>query len=293
MPVLNAFSVVSMFSFVRSVRGVFLPGLSALLIAALLLGGCDTEFDPFQDSDYHFSVFGFLDAAADSQFIRITPVRDSIALTPGVPLDAVVTLENLASGRTTIFRDSLFVFQENLAERIAYNFWSPEPIEHDAAYRLTVARSDGATSTATVMLPPAFPDPELLLPRQMGSPPILFTAAIRVKGVERLADLRLIVTFRFPGESAENAQTITLPFLDRVATLGENLGVQFRPYNEFFGRAPGCPLVDDVQVLIAAAGPNWPDFLSIDDETLALTDVVTNVDNSIGFLGGVSRKTMP
>ena len=61
-----------------------MPGLSALLIAALLLGSCDTAFDPFQENDYHFSVFGFLDDAADSQFIRITPVRDSIALTPGV-----------------------------------------------------------------------------------------------------------------------------------------------------------------------------------------------------------------
>ncbi len=273
-------------------RSVVAGSFAALLMAALLLGGCDTDFDPIQESDLHFSVFGFLDAAADSQFIRITPVRDSIALTPGRPIDAAVMLEDLNTGRATTFRDSLFTFLDDDEERIAYNFWSPEPIEHEAVYRLTMARSDGATSAATITLPPAYPDPELLLPEQRDTPVPSFTAAIRINGVERLADLRLVFTFRLPGEAPENAQTLTVSYLDRVAVLSNSLGLQFRPYNEFFGRARGCPIVDDVQVLIAAGGPDWPDFLNIDDETLALADAVTNVENGVGFIGGVSRKKL-
>ena len=278
--------------FVPNARTVVARWLPALLIAVLLLARCDTSFDPIQESDFHYSVFGFLDAAADSQFIRITPVRDSIALAPG-PIDAVVTLEHLTSGRTIPFRDSLFRFQTSLAERIAYNFWSSEPIAHEATYRLTVTRSDGAASTATVTLPPDYPDPELLLPEQRGTPVPSFTAAIRISEVDRLADLRLVISFHQQGESVENTGTVTLSYLDRVAALAGGFGVQFRPYHDFFGSAPGCPIVDDVQVFVAAAGPEWPDFLAIDDETLALADVVANVENGIGFLGGVSRKTMP
>ncbi len=281
-----------MIPFVPNTQTVAAPWLPALLVAVLLLARCDTAFNPIQESDFHFSVFGFLDAAADSQFIRISPVRDSIALAPG-PIDAVVTLEHLASGRTIPFRDSLFTFQTSLDERLAYNFWSSEPIAHEATYRLTVTRSDGAASTATVTLPPPYPDPELLLPDQRDTPVPSFTAAIRATGVERLADLRIVISFHQQGESLENTGTVTISYLDRVAVVGGNLGVQFRPYNDFFSRVPGCPIVDDVQVFIAAAGPEWPDFMTIDDETLALADVVTNVENGIGFLGGVSRKTLP
>ena len=209
------------------------------------------------------------------------------------PIDAVATLEHLASGRAIPFYDSLFTFGELTAERIAYNFWSSEPIVHGATYRLTVTRSDGAVSAATVTLPPPYPDPELLLPEQRDTPVPSFTAAIRIREVEQLADLRLVISFHQQGESAENTGTVSLSYLDRVAAIGGNLGVQFRPYNDFFSQVPGCPIVDDVQVFIAAAGPEWPEFSTIDDETLALADVVTNVENGIGFLGGVSRKTMP
>ena len=270
----------------RSAQAVRTGGL-AILLAALALGGCDTDFDPIQQNDRHFSVFGFLDAAADSQFIRISPVRDSIALSPQ-PIDAVVTLEHIDSSQKTVLQDSLFDFDG----RLAYNFWTAEPIEHEAMYRLQVLRSDGAASTATVTLPPAYPDPELLLPPQMGAP-ISTTAAIRIRNVEYLAALQIVFTFRQPGQPADQAGTFTLSYLDRVAVLSGSLGVQFRPYNDFFGSVPGCPIVDDVQVMIAATGPEWPDFLTIDDETQALPDVITNVENGVGFIGGVSRKTLP
>ena len=260
--------------------------LSALLITALLLGGCDTDFNPIQENDFHFSVFGFLDAAADSQFIRVTAVRDSIALAPGRPIDATVTLENLISGRKTTFQDSLFAFKVGFTERLAYNFWSPEQVEHETAYRLSVTRSDGAASTVSFTTPPDYPDPELLLP------PGASFAAIRINKVERLVDLRIVFRFRSPVAPEGSSGTLTLSFLDRVAELSGGLGLAFNPYNEFFSQAAGCPLVEEAQVLVAAAGPDWPDFLAIDEETLALADVVTNVENGVGFVGGVSRKTL-
>lgn len=268
-------------------RVVGKEGIIILLATVLALGGCDTDFDPIQESNRHFSVFGFLDAAADTQFIRVTPVRNAIALSPR-PFDAVVALENLDTGSKTILQDSLFDFDG----RVAYNFWTAEPVEHEAVYRLSATRSDGAASAVTITLPPAYPDPELLLPPQMAAPPST-TAAIRLANVERLAELQIVFTFRLPGAAADHTNTIALSYLERVAPLGGNLGVQFRPYNDFFGQVAGCPIVEDAQVIVAAAGPDWPDFLTIDDETLALADVVTNVENGVGFVGGVSRKTVP
>ena len=46
-----------------------------------------------------------------------------------------------------------------------------------------------------------------------------------------------------------------------------------------------------VDLLVASAGPNWPDN-ALDDETVALPDAVTHVENGLGFVGGVVSRRM-
>jgi hypothetical protein len=69
------------------------------------LVGCDQSFEPLHlDHDRYFSIYGVLDAAADTQWIRVMPVRDS-AFTAAGPIDALVTLKNLATGRIVVLED--------------------------------------------------------------------------------------------------------------------------------------------------------------------------------------------
>ena len=42
---------------------------------------------------------------------------------------------------------------------------------------------------------------------------------------------------------------------------------------------------------VAAAGPDWPDLAAINDQTLALPNIVSNVEEGIGFLGGIISRT--
>ena len=102
-----------------------------------------------------FSVFGYLDLAADTQWIRVTPIRQNIR-PDSAAIDAVVTLEHAGSGRVVTLRDSLFRFADpDVAGSSAWvhNFWTTEPLEPEATYRLRVERSDGAATTAVVEMP--------------------------------------------------------------------------------------------------------------------------------------------
>ena len=252
---------------------------------ALCLAGCETSFEPFEASDGAFSLYGFLDAAADTQFVRVSPLRDSL-FTRAAPLDATVTMEHLGTGRTSVWRDSLFRFSNGA---LAHNVWTSEPVEPGATYRLTVTRPDGAASTALVQLPPDFPTPIIsVLP---SSPDVYITAI----GVERLAEIRMTYHLRDVRSGART--TFPRSFLDRIRPFSEadvdGWSLQFIP----------ADVLADVQTLrdanqevlaidlfIAAAGPDWPDLEGLDLETLALPETVTNVEGGVGYVGGIVSK---
>ena len=257
--------------------------IPVLFAVTVVLACCDdTGFDPFQESGFNYSIAGFLDGGLDTQFVRITPVRDSIALAPG-PFDGTVTLEHLASGQKTVWKDSVFRYQAagEPTPNLAHNFWSAEPLEPLAAYRLSVTRSDGAMSWATVTLPDTFPDP------------FIDGRTIKMRGIERLADV--VVTYRIQELIGGKIVTKTVSYLPSVFPIEDEWWVLVdRAADEeevslrFFG-APTQILT--IKVTIAAAGPDWPDLVAIDDQTLALPNIVSNIEEGVGFLGGIISKT--
>lgn len=76
--------------------------LSALLFfgSFLFLTSCDPTFEPLGENDrYHFSIYGYLDASADTQWVRVGTAREAIDDVPD-PSGITVTLENIQSGET-------------------------------------------------------------------------------------------------------------------------------------------------------------------------------------------------
>jgi hypothetical protein len=113
---------------------------------AAVVAACDESFDPTAPSDFAFSVFGYLDASADTQWIRVMPIRP-LKVTSRDALGATVTLEHLGTGRIIELRDSLFRFSSSSDPDIGayvHNFWTAEAIEPGAAYRFS-ARREGKT----------------------------------------------------------------------------------------------------------------------------------------------------
>ena len=258
---------------------------SLVLGAALLLAGCETTFEAFEASGQPFSLYGYLDAAADTQYVRVSPLRDSLFARPA-PLDATVTLEHLGTGETSVWRDSVFRFTGGA---LAHNFWSDEPVEPGAAYRMTVTRPDGAASTALVRLPPDFPTPQISV---LASSPDVYITTI---GVERLAEIRMTYHLR----DVQSGERTLFPrsFLDRLRPFAEadvsGWSLQFIPDEVLADvqtlRGPNQEVLA-IDLFIAAAGPDWPDLEGIDLETLALPQTVTNVEGGVGYVGGIVSK---
>src|SRR5690606_10564943 len=102
-----------------------------------MLAACDQAFDPAQAHDKYFSMIGVLDLDADTQWIRVMPIRESVESFPS-EADAEVHLELLGSGRTIVLRDSLMRYSspnpELEADLWAHNFWTTETILPDTVY---------------------------------------------------------------------------------------------------------------------------------------------------------------
>lgn len=254
--------------------------LSVAVVALVaVIAGCDTSVDPFQPSDRHFSIGGVIDASADTQFVRVSPLRRTVVVSPD-PLDATVTTTDLATGETAVWHDSVFALHP---EGITHNFWSAYDFEPGHRYRFEARAADGSASTAEVALPDTFP--ELVIQIPMFTP----TATINVLAVEKLADLRII----FCGRELNSGtiQRFDFSLINRVSQFGGGYTARVEAFD--LAQSLDITQVYWIRVLAMAAGPDWPDFAELDEETLALPDTYSNVENGVGYLGGVTSRLAP
>jgi hypothetical protein len=258
------------------------------LLATLTTAACDDTFTPITASDVSFSIFGILDAAADTQWVRATPLRPAALTAPG-SLGARVTVENLATGRVMELHDSVFRFlgNPNVGSDgvFLHNFWTTEPIEPGGTYRFSATRDGRPPSEAVVQLPPDFEMAEVWLrqARTNGSDLVL------VGGVEYLP---------FVG--------VANHFYDSCGPGIERLFTRLAPRDSsdhlvpiaggFEGRKDQrCArvVIEKREVLVVASGAEWPSGLEYRSGRLGLTDPPSNISNSAGFLGGVLIKRLP
>ncbi len=265
------------------------------VIVGLAGSGCETPVDVFVESDAHYSMFGVLDVSADTQWVRVEALQDSLR-TGSTVLDARFKMTQLSTGRQVVWRDSLFQYLNGFQ---AHNMWTDEPIQPLESYRLEVTRSDGAVSARTVTLPEDFEDPLLnAFPFSLINLPVSGNVCARtfdmVVDVEQLAalqisyvvptvrgtDRRYDVSYIPRAEPIEGGTEVRVTWvrdLQELAALDRDIGVA------------ELLLLKRVDLLVAAAGPGWPDN-ALPDETVALPGAVTEIENGFGFVGGVVSK---
>lgn len=261
--------------------------LGAALLGSALIAGCDYPFEPFEENeDAPFSIFGALDLYADTQWIRVMPVRTA-AFLDRTPIDATVTLQHLASGRTVTLNDSLFSFHDMSLGAVAYahNFWTTEPLQPGASYRLKAVSSEGDSTTALVTLPG-----EIGLTLQnnvrilQGSTGSLFVQAEEVVSVEVLYEMQSVCG---PGGAIWSQNQRRLP--------RAGVGHAFHVNGLLLYDDEGC-LVDQrrQEVRVTTAPTGWPYNADLSDLDVARAGTATsNVANGIGFVGGLARRTIP
>lgn len=263
--------------------------------------GCNETFEPWQENDqYFYSIYGYLDATADTQWVRVMPVRRDLFLEPK-PIDARVTLEEVQSGKSTVMTDSLFSYAHN---RYAYNFWTTMKLQSGHTYRTTVKRSDGNFSYAEVTLPEDFPTPKVQIDYRSEIP---INTVVFIDEVERLADVQTVFhpEFDLTGEEYLVGRS---HLRDTVRKESGNLEIIINPEEDFqfldnfYHMTPPVGITQYLTssspygpplIFIASAGPGYHFFPSIDGKIEALPEGVSNVENGTGYLAGIVSKTIP
>ena len=127
--------------------------VSAGALLFLTCSACENTVEPFTESDaVPFALFGFLDVNADTQFVRVSPVRKTIdSSEPGARPESVRSTP-LASGLSIAWKDSIVTLEDGSPALLYFAPFAPEP---GATYVLELASRGGAPTRAFTHVPDA------------------------------------------------------------------------------------------------------------------------------------------
>jgi hypothetical protein len=262
--------------------------LAACLCVAALVAACDESFDPIAPSELGYSVFGYLDASADTQWIRVMPIRP-LSVTSQDPLGITVTLEQLGNGQIIELRDSLFTYSSysdsDLFPEGAYlhNFWTPEVIEPGATYGFSARREGKGPAEAVVEVPLDY-EVEVAINqlRSRGE-----TDELRITGLKHLP---FLFTYTYFYDSCGSSMTRTRHDR-RSAEDGIHLIAIEKP--SVTARIDcGSPVVTSWALWMVGSEAEWPTS-GYSAGSLGESGLTSNVTNAVGFLGGVLTKLIP
>ncbi len=273
-----------------------------LAVVTCVLIGCDPTVDPFQENDQHYSIFGYLNVTADTQFIRVEKLRDGQATQAPPTLNVTVQLTNVATDETVTLQDSLVHF---FGDATAHNFYTTADIAPNTTYRLVVEGPNGAVSRAETTTPRR-PRTTVVRPVQDCFPscdtPWLGPACespdegsdrkavLRVENTERLVAVKAVYDMVAP------EGRWSFDSLSEASEVDEGVFQARAGYDNDWCRMPPPSTQDreakTISMIVAAGGPDWPDFMGLDPEMDLLPTVASNVEGGVGLLGGIATDTL-
>lgn len=261
---------------------------AAAVLASALAGGCEHTFEPFQENEHAiFSMFGHLDLNADTQWVRVMPVRQNLILDPE-PIDAVVTLEHLGSGHIVTLNDSLFRFVDQRLDGVAYahNFWTTERLQPEASYRLTAARTDGASATALIVMPADFEVSALHFLSDIDRPGF---ALLEVRA-EHVVFVEMVYTM----STASGGPATSIPIDEHWTFSTDAPGTHGIGVSGDTLQRPGLLDVRRLEIRLTVGRSDWPYHPELSDVAVTLPSTMpSNIENGLGFVGGVAVSKIP
>lgn len=253
----------------------------ALVFAsALFCTGCEEEVTAVLGTDRAYSVYGFFNARADTQAIRIYAIEQRLDLIRPDPLDADVASMDRTSGLQHAWRDSVMQFAGG---RYGHVFWSPFRAGYGRSYVLEVTRSDGVTTRAEVTVPP-LAEPMLLDPTVAEGYvvlPVHWSEAPRVNNIRvwyytNKGNFLIEYPLNQEQEGGGTVVAVTMStdarqIFARVVLAGE--------------RAADLRL-KAIELFVLVSNAEWePPEGRYDPETLVEPGTFSNVENGYGFVG--------
>lgn len=268
--------------------------MASLIAAIAVLSACEDTVNPFVDSDDYFTVFGYLDTASDTQYVRVIPLRKNLGGKGQFEIDAIVTTTPVENGRPITWRDSVITTTDGYIMHVFYAAFRPIPAW---TYRLRVERSDGKSTLAETTVPAAS--------GVSVSEPYMTIEGLNQRVLWDNVDFppfRVEVWYRFLPTSP-NAAFVegVVPYEDIGEPRNENtweiVAKLTRDSNE---RLPELGPVEGNVLMLVAIGmrlavtdEKWrpPDGI-FDPDVVVQPGVFSNVLNGFGFFGSINQYTV-
>lgn len=251
-----------------------------VLLAALVVWGCEAPLDPIADSDLVYSMSGYLDASADTQWVRVEPFGRTSAVSDA-PLDADVTLV-LPDGQRQPMTQEVRTF----ATGPAHLFRSTADILPGQTYHVEVRGPDGRQARAEVEIPDVTD-----LDIELVDGIIHCPTAVFVGGAEFLVDVQARYTVRGSGRSFR---------FSKAESFSEAIGERTQA-SIYFGddaldmEVPPLPWESGVtpEIFVAIGTDDWlaPSELTL--EAALAQAGFSHIEGGVGFVGGVVTRRIP
>ncbi len=262
--------------------------IASFALCAFLLLGCEEGVDPVLGTDQAFTVYGFFNPRADTQAMRIFPVEDRLVRTGPEPIDALVTSENLTTGATHAWRDSVVFFSSNLQTDVyGHIYFTPFRADYEHTYRLSVRRSDAAEAQVTVTVPP-LSVPELVETGPV--PPLRARIPVFWPGAPMLNHVEVVYHLAVDNVPTDYVVAYTAEEWERVEG-GIVVTVQFTRDTQVMRREVnngrgGTIILQEVEQRALVTNREWdPPDGTYDPERLVQPGTFSNVQNGFGFVG--------
>ena len=251
----------------------------ALPLIALVLAACEAPFDPIAESDLAFALSGYLDASADTQWVRVERVDPVAGVERAAALDVTVTLA-AEGGEPVVLAQEVRTFVTGPA----HLFWTDTAIAPGTAYRLRAVGSDGVTAETRVAVPDtaAF---EVRVEPERNNCPIVVTAT----GVPRVADVQARYVVVDPLGREREVRFSHLLALRRTPD-GFRALVHSGDDTSRLALDRGHQIVS-AELVVAGAEADWPETVGLTIEQALVFGGA--VEGGGGFVGGVVTRRFP
>lgn len=265
-------------------KKLYLVILSVIIVSGL---SCEYTFEPLQESNYNFSMYGYLDLYSRFNRIRVSPVRETI-ISFEDSIDAKVTLTRENSGSESDFLGYKFTRFVDGKQVYYWNFFTEDSLRGGEVYIVRATNAEGESSTVSVQMPDDFPDPVSQYFDDSS-----YKSLVTGTGVKDLVVVERFYDLRYEGGSI----WVTVSEIDsNRVVINENgdFRITVDDRAEIIENIP-VPLnqirVEGAFIIIVSGNESWPDFKETDEEA-ALQDVQRNVTNGLGVIAGVAIRAI-
>lgn len=259
------------------------------LLGLLCVSGiaCENEFDPLQENDrYVFSMYGAFDIHADTNWVRVMPIAETLIPRDPESNGTTVTMIHQRTGEETQLQPKLLRFSGNV---YVWNYWTTKELEPQEEYMIRAEAPGGNQSFAIITIP-----------SELDIPDVTYSGG-NEEGEIRGTSEDTLVTMDFRYFIQVIRDRVVEPEVEVIISNLDDINLKTNgdycaqidnaeKLEEILLANRGDMIVNRRELVVISSSEDWPDIADLSEEEIVLPDAVSNVVNGTGFIAGIAKR---